>query len=452
MVYSAVSQGLLFLVVCSTVLLSASPAVLAQPHPREVQAAGAWEVVPISETVSLYALDMISAADGWAGGTSGLALHYDGISWTDADTTFSDVFTAIDMVDAGFGFGTSYQGNILRYSGGQWSTVGQLATSSLTGISMIDANNGWAVGYLGGIYRYQNGSWWEWTNLPYLFQAIDMVSANEGWILGRTGVMLRWDGSTWQVVSTPQNLWFLDVDMVNSSDGWAVGYEGIIYRYDGSAWSPVSSPVPGITLWSVSMSSSSNGWAVGAGGTILRYDGSSWKIVDSPVTTELHAVDAVSDNEAWAVGKGGAVLHYLGTFDLASSSLAASTTHCSAGDAVGYTIRVRNTGSLSASQVVVTDPLPANTSYVAGSAQTTKGTIQGTDPLVVAVGDVGPGGEVTISFQVTAGDPGLACWFMSNQATITAAGADPIVRQAVTSVGSCLRIHLPLVVRGAGVR
>jgi hypothetical protein len=65
---------------------------------------------------------------------------------------------------------------------------------------------------------------------------------------------------------------------------------------------------------------------------------------------------------------------------------------------------------------------------------------------------VAPGAEATISFQVTVGDPGPACWFLINQATITAEEVNPIVRRAVTSVGDCLRLHLPLVVRGAGTR
>jgi len=440
-------KGLLILVVCSTVLLPASPGALAQADPLDVEAAGGWEIVPITATASLYALDMVSATDGWIGGTSGLALHYDGTTWNDFETLFSDAFVAIDMVDANFGFATTYAGDIVRYSGGQWQVDKDLSTGSLTGISMVDANNGWAVGYLGGIYRYQNGTWQQWTTMPYLFQAIDMVSANDGWIMGRTGVILHWNGAAWNVVGTPQNLWFLDVDMISGSDGWAVGDEGIIYHYNGSSWSPVSTPVPGIALWSVSMSSSADGWAVGAGGTILHYNGSSWTQVTSPVTVELHAVDVVSRDDAWAVGKSGTVLHSFGTTDLTSSTKSVSSATASPGDTLTYSIRVRNTGNLPAAGVVVTDPTPANASYVPASATTTQGTIQGTNPLVVAVGDVAPGAQVTISFRVTVGNPGPTCWFLQNQATIAAVGEDPLVRRAVTSVGDCLRIYLPLVSR-----
>ncbi len=448
--YSAVLKGLLVLAVCSTVLLPVTPGVLAQAEPRDVQAASAWQIVPSGATASLYALDMVNGTYGWAGGTSGLALLYDGTSWNDADTLFSDAFFAIDMVDTTFGFATSYEGNMLRYSGGQWQVATKLSNALLTSVSMVDGNNGWAVGYLGGIYRYQNGVWSQWTTMPYLFQAIDMVSANDGWILGRTGVTLHWNGSIWQLTSTPQDIWFLDVDMVSSNDGWAVGDAGIIYHYNGVSWSPVTSPVPGTPLWSVSMVSSSEGWAVGAAGTILHFDGASWKKVESPVTVELHAVDAVNDRDVWAVGKSGTVLHYVGGVDLSTSFKSASPTQASAGDPVTYSIRVRNTGALPALAVVVTDPLPANATLVPGSATTTQGTIQGTNPLVVAVGTLAPGAQATISFQVTAGNPGLACWFLNNQATISAQGEDPIVRRAVTAVGDCLRLYLPLVVHRAG--
>jgi uncharacterized repeat protein (TIGR01451 family) len=350
------------------------------------------------------------------------------------------------MVNASLGFASTYQGNILRWDGSSWQIAADLANSLIPSISMLDANNGWAVGYQGGIYRFQNGTWHTVATLPYLFQTIEMVAPNDGWIMGRTGVILHWDGASWHQVGGPQNVWFRDVDMVSSSDGWAVTHEGLIYHFDGTSWSPVPSPVEGTFLWSVSMSSSTNGWAVGLGGTIIHYDGASWKKVESPVTDELHKVQALSDNDAWAVGKSGTVLHYTGSCDLKSSYLAASTRHCSDGDTVTYTIGVRNTGTVPASQVVVTDPLPANGSYV-GSPTTTQGDIQSTNPLVVAVGDVAPAGEVTISFQLKAGSPGQACWFLSNQASISAAGEDPIVRQVVTSVGDCLQLHLPLIVR-----
>jgi uncharacterized repeat protein (TIGR01451 family) len=446
MVHSAVLKGLLILAVCTTFFLPAAPGVFAQANLLDNQAVSGWEVVPIGDTASLYALDMLSDSDGWAGGTGGLALHYDGTNWIPVPGSFSDVIFAIDMVDSNLGFGTTYQGNIVRYSGGQWQKDVHLSNGLLTGISMLDANNGWAVGYLGDIYRYQNGTWQAHTTLPYLFQAIDMVAPNDGWILGRTGVMLHWNGSFWQVMSTPQNVWFLDVDMISGSDGWAVSNEGLIFHYDGTSWSSATTPVPGIALWSVSMNSSTDGWAVGEGGTIIHYDGTSWKQVASPVTEELHAVDALSERDVWAVGKSGTVLHYTGGCDLSSSTLTVSTKQCSEGDPVAYTIRVRNTGTIPASEVVVTDPLPANAAYL-GSPTTTQGVIQGTDPLVVAVGDVPPAGEVTISFQVTAGSPGQVCWFLSNQASISAAGEDTIARQVVTSVGDCLRLHLPLIIR-----
>ena len=77
------------------------------------------------------------------------------------------------------------------------------------------------------------------------------------------------------------------------------------------------------------------------------------------------------------------------------------------GDTLEYTVVLTNTNG-AATGVVFTDPIPGRTSYVPGSATTTRGTIAASASLLtVNVGAMGSGDTVTITFRVTvdAGTP-----------------------------------------------
>lgn len=431
------------------VLVSAGeiPLTLAQPDIESAPAQSGWQVFPNSNTASMYTIDMVDATNGWLGGTGGLLMRFDGMSWIEAPCPLSDAITGLDIIDGGTGFGITYQGHVIQYNGSTWVETANLTqgVGSLTGISILDATDGWAVGFLGGIYRYQAGNWFEAAKVSYMLQAIDMIAPDDGWAVGRTGSTLHWNGYYWATVGEPQNVWFLDVDMVNSNDGWAVGDGGAIYHYNGSIWSPVASPTDEL-LRGVHMTDAGNGWAVGENGTILHYTGGTWQLVDSPTDLDLHALYMVSANEGWAVGKKGTILHYVAAPDLSSSVLEVSAPTAGAGDTLTYTIHVRNSGNAVASGVVVTDTIPLHTVYVPGSATSSQGTIQGPDPLRADLGDLSPGAEVTISFQVTVDDPGTECWFVYNQALIRSGDMEHAFR-VLTVVGESNKVYLPALQR-----
>lgn len=442
-------KGRLLVSVVLIVLVSAAGGALAtaQPDTESAPAQSGWQIFPSSATSSMYAIDMVDAMDGWLGGTGGLLMRYDGTTWAESPGPLPDAMTGLDMINGTTGFGITYQGRAIQYNGAAWveSANLTLGRGSLTGISMVDAGGGWAVSYLGAIYRYQGGTWFEAAQVNYLLQAIDMVAADDGWAVGRTGATLHWNGYTWLPMGQPQNVWFLAVDMVSSDDGWAVGDGGEIYHYDGSTWSPVTSPTDQ-SLRAIRMVDASDGWAVGDGGTILHYDGSAWQLMGSPTTLDLFGVDMVSATEGWAVGKSGVILHYVGMPDLSSSVLEVSAPTAAGGETLTYTTRVRNTGSAVASSVVVTDTIPLHTAYVPGSATTTQGTIVGSNPLRIDVGEVAPGGEVTISFQATVDDPGTACWFLKGEA-IVHSGDTEHTFLAWTKVGEFNKVYVPLLLR-----
>ncbi|MXV18012.1 DUF7507 domain-containing protein, partial [Hufsiella ginkgonis] len=84
-----------------------------------------------------------------------------------------------------------------------------------------------------------------------------------------------------------------------------------------------------------------------------------------------------------------------------------------AGDVLTYTIRVRNTGSATLTNTTITDPVPANTTYVAGSGGTLSGSnVQFTIPST-AVGAVS-----AVTFQVKVNNDLTGVTSISNQATV----------------------------------
>lgn len=100
----------------------------------------------------------------------------------------------------------------------------------------------------------------------------------------------------------------------------------------------------------------------------------------------------------------------------------------SPGDQVEYTLVVSSTGTGSATLVQIVDPIPAHAAVVAGSVETTSGTITATDPVTVAIASLAPGGAATIRFRVqvdAAFPPHVLA--LSNQATVSAAGAAPVL-------------------------
>jgi len=94
----------------------------------------------------------------------------------------------------------------------------------------------------------------------------------------------------------------------------------------------------------------------------------------------------------------------------------------SPGDTLLYTIVVQNVGASSASNVTLSDTPDANTSVVAGSVQTTMGSVTGS--VAVNIGTLAAGSSATITFRATIANPfpaGVSS--VSNQALATSSNA-----------------------------
>lgn len=453
--FSMISLGSILVILALTLIPSFAPLeaadTAARPNSATAQAQSGWEIFVPQSPATMYALDMIDETDGWAGGPEGFIMHWTGADWENFSTGFRKVTNGISMVNENSGWAATHSGDMLRYNGTAWSVHSKPGTSYLKDVYMLSETDGWVVGGVASsgqstILRYNaGGDEWVQVGNPGVatLQAIDMVNASDGWAVGVGLTLLHWDGSNWLGGGLgPGILW--DVDMLSSTNGWAVGSEGLIYHYNGSTWSQVTSPTDN-DLFGVSMASASNGWAVGENGTILHYNGTAWQVASSPTTQALRAIEMVPPYDGWIVGYGGVVLQAVA--DLSPSTAAVYPQQAAVGERLTHTITVENLGAVAAPSVVVTDNTPANTTFVPGSATTSQGTIQGTDPLVVNLGDVAPDDQVVITFQVDVGNPGPLCWFVTNDAQVNS-GGNELTRRSVAAIGDCYDVYVPLVYSG----
>ncbi|HKN47703.1 MAG TPA: isopeptide-forming domain-containing fimbrial protein, partial [Candidatus Polarisedimenticolia bacterium] len=90
-----------------------------------------------------------------------------------------------------------------------------------------------------------------------------------------------------------------------------------------------------------------------------------------------------------------------------------------------YTITVTNSGSTAAANVVISDPIPANTTYLPGTLSSSDPTdiiVEG-NPLQVQAGSLAAaGGSVVVTFKVQISAGAANGLVISNQATVTATG------------------------------
>jgi hypothetical protein len=221
----------------------------------------------------LYGVHAISATDVWAVGHTftvtleqTLALHWDGIQWSNVPTPHPSRYSRLRSVDAAAPGDVWAVGEITKqgtqrtlaqhFDGAAWHTVASPNASPtvdyLTSVSMAAPDDVWAVGYHIEVLDVADG------NQPYQTSS------------------LHYDGTAWTLVDAPD---------VNQENNYLRGVVAI----------------PGKSVWAVGF------WDTGAQLRTLaeRWTGSAWIIVSSPnrsdVVDELIAIDS-APNALWSVG------------------------------------------------------------------------------------------------------------------------------------------------------
>ena len=96
------------------------------------------------------------------------------------------------------------------------------------------------------------------------------------------------------------------------------------------------------------------------------------------------------------------------------------------GDTLRWRMTVTNTGSAMATNVVLTDEVPAHTTLVPGSVVTSQGVVFGTNPIKVNIGTLPPGGVAVVSFNVIVNLDTPDQTIVANQGIVGGANIDPV--------------------------
>jgi uncharacterized repeat protein (TIGR01451 family) len=197
--------------------------------------------------------------------------------------------------------------------------------------------------------------------------------------------------------------------------------QGVTVTYD-EAMDPLSTPTIGFAGATGTITSNGDGaWSVGNTVWTETFNVADADEETAVVTvTSSGATDVAGNAEGTSVSDTfaidttapvpiGAALNATKTYDLIDDADGDGVV--SPGDTLLYTVTIVNVGDAAATGVVFTDTPDANTTLVAGSVQTSHGTVTGGNagvpPVTVDIGSIipGGGGSVTITFRVTINNP-----------------------------------------------
>ncbi len=267
----------------------------------------AWQQVASPVNQDLYAVEMVSRVEAWAGGDGGILLHWLNGAWRrDASFAYSD--------------------------------------ARVKGIGFANSALGWVVGERKGsqtpfVARW-NGRTWQMDKLPVLsgaLNAVSVLSERDVWAVGQEtngqALIMHYDGASWKAFESPVRGRLNDVQMLSPQRGWAVGGDGIpggtplILKFDQGRWRvngfwgnrDTFSLSDQQELKAIKMVSDTQGYAVGTRdnllinprGLFLQYDPrrDGWipgrwdTAVENLDQVPLHDIEMISGTEGWALGQ-----------------------------------------------------------------------------------------------------------------------------------------------------
>jgi hypothetical protein len=267
------------------------------------------------ELLSPISTDLLSAwgsgaTDVWAVSSSGVIIHWDGVSWSTVTSSTTNALDSIWGSGVADVWAVGVSGTIIHWNGVSWSTVTSPITNEFRSIWGSGVADVWAVAENGAIIHWNGVSWSTVTSpTTNTLLAIWGSGVADVWAVGQVGVIIHWNGVSWSTVTSPTTTGLVAVWGSGVADVWAVGGSGVIIHWNGVSWSTVTSPTTN-TLFSIWGSGSTDVWAVGVSGTIIHWDGVSWSTVTSPTTNTLLAIWGSGPTDIWTVGQGGKIYHY----------------------------------------------------------------------------------------------------------------------------------------------
>jgi photosystem II stability/assembly factor-like uncharacterized protein len=172
-----------------------------------------WSTLSIGFSQDMYGVYFLDASTGWVSGDWGcIKMTTDGGStWTTQmnNSIYSNTFNDLHMLSSTEGWAVGSSGRVLRYDGTNWTSVSNPASSNLNdlhAVSFTSSNDGFMSGQSSGMY-YWDGSGWSTFNTDlssnsYHIYDVHMISSTLGYAattpgFGGQGIILKYDGNSW---------------------------------------------------------------------------------------------------------------------------------------------------------------------------------------------------------------------------------------------------------------
>jgi hypothetical protein len=195
---------------------------------------------------------------------NGVALHWDGCTWTQSPLTISAGLHDVWGASPSDVWAVGAQGTALHWDGSTWSSSPTGTTSDLGALSGTSGSDVWAAGL--GVAVHWNGSAWSAAAFP------------------STTSLAVFDGDIW--AAAPNDVWA------------ALGLPDGLAHFDGTSWTRIDTPRPSFGFFGI-WADGTTGWAVGEGRQMLRLIGGTW--------TESRPPDGSSQGYLNVMGLGGDV-------------------------------------------------------------------------------------------------------------------------------------------------
>jgi hypothetical protein len=228
-------------------------------------------------TATVKAITGRSATDAWIAADSGIASHWDGMTFTPYAIASGEVspVTSAAPNDAWILVGQ----NAYHWNGSVWSDKGKASDTPVGAIYGFGDGEAWAArsAPAGNVTHLSGGTWTPMTNISgFHILSLWGSAANAVSLVDDSGGIARWNGQSWTSLGTShgvKNTWLTATLWQSANDLWAVhDLFGTVSHFDGTAWESESVGAPS-SLSGIARASSGDLWVVGqdisAGGRAL---------------------------------------------------------------------------------------------------------------------------------------------------------------------------------------
>lgn len=268
----------------SITVLGCSDPIPPKPIPPDPPA---WQVVFNKSTLDRAVLsiwgsgpsDVFAVGGPLGNGQETLAIHYDGVTWTELHPGGTETYWWVGGSGATDVWMVGEKGRITHWDGKTFQEHSSGTTATLWGVWSASETDAWIVG-----------------------------GTPEGGTSKPNDIVLHWNGSSWSSITLPSDAVgraLYKVWGTSSDDLYVVGEYGTIWHKKGANWSLESNPPLATgTLFTVAGTSSTDVYAVG-NFDVLRSNGTSWEKLTPDLTGTVNGVATAALGEVAIVGSGG---------------------------------------------------------------------------------------------------------------------------------------------------